>query len=147
MIKKPFSKELYEQNDEIGIQIVIHFLKKKGIRAIKNPNKYAVDLIIYKEQKIGYGEVEVRHSWDSEKFKYNTLNIPLRKKKLLENDLTTYLFAINKNKTKMYVIKDDAILASPIEENKNKYIKEKEYFYKVDLVNCKLYDLMEEDEQ
>ena len=146
-MKKPFSKELYEQNDEIGIQIVIHFLKQKGIRAIKNSNKYAVDLILYKQQKIAYGEVEVRHSWDTEKFKFNTLNIPFRKKKLLENDLTTYLFAINKNKTKMYVIKDDAILASPIEENKNKYIKEKEYFYKVDLVHCKLYDLIEETEQ
>ena len=140
MINKPFDKTLFEQNDAIGREIVIRFFSDTmNIQAESNPDPYSVDLCLFREgKKIGYAEVEVRHSWKTDEFPFDTLNVPARKKKLLENELPTYFFSINSGKTRMFIATDDVVLQSPLRENKNKYVANNEYFYKVDTKKCKM---------
>ena len=84
-------------------------------------------------------EVEVRRNWNSDsKFPFNTLNIPYRKKKFFIANNCEYI-SINSLFTRCLLTKEKDILESPIEENKNKYVKAGEKFYKVDIAKCKEY--------
>ena len=143
MVNKKFDPTLHEQYDDIGKNIVISYFKNKlNIEASGNPDIYGVDVILYRNNKpIGYAEVEVRNNWNSDNFPYDTLNVPCRKKKLLDNDLPTYFFSINKIQTRMFCCTADVVLNSRIQENPNKYVKSKEYFYKVPVDKLKLINL------
>ena len=141
-VHKRFDPTLFQQNDEAGRLIVKNFFQGLGIRAIDNPDPYAVDLVLSRDDKpIGYAEVEVRHNWKTDEFPYDTLNVPERKEKLLRNPLPTYFFSINCIGTRMLVATDEVVLTSPLQENPNKYVKSGELFYKVALDRCKMIKL------
>lgn len=145
MIVKPFNKELHNQYDSIGRNVVIsYFLNELEIDARDNPNIYGVDLILYKDgTMIGFAEVEVRSNWNSDEFPYDTLNVPCRKEKLLKNNLPTFFFSINKILTKMFCCSAEEVMGSEVRENKNKYINENEFFYKVPVKNLILISINE----
>ena len=140
---KPFDKTLHDDYDEFGrSKVKTYFLNKYGIILKDNSDIYGVDLIAYKDdKKIGYVEVEVRASWNKDIFPYNSLNIPIRKEKLLKNNLKTYLVSVNKLGTYAFICSDNAILSSSIEESKNKYVSSGEFFYKLNLKDIKLVKL------
>ena len=143
VVNKKFEQSLHDQYDERGRKIVKDYFKNKfNYNVIDNPNIYGVDLIIYRENKIvGYAEVEVRNSWNTDKFPFDTLNVPLRKKKLFENELPTYFFSVNCIHTRMFCCDAEIIMGCEIKENKNKYVKKDEYFYKVPVDKLKLIKL------
>ena len=141
MKTKQFDQSLHDQYDSPGRQVVKNFISSKlNLIAKDNPNIYGVDLLIYnqKSKLVGYAEVEVRNNWSSDTFPYDTLNVPYRKKKLLENDKPTFFFSVNKPQTRMFCCSADTILKSNIEENRNKYVKSDEYFYKIPIDKLKL---------
>lgn len=130
---KRFSQELYDQYDKFGRTRVIMFYKTLDIDLVDNPDPYGVDLVAYDDgEKIGYVEVEVRASWKSNDFPFDTLHVPERKKKLLANDLHTVLVAVNCYGTHAFICDYRIVLTSPLEESPNKYIAKGERFYKVD---------------
>jgi hypothetical protein len=133
MKTKRFDQSLHDQYDNAGRQVVkSYFSSRLNIIAKDNPNVYGVDLLLYKENRlVGYAEVEVRNNWKTDAFPYDTLNVPYRKKKLLENELPTFFFSINTLKTRMFCCKAESILECEVKENPNKYVKSDEYFYKV----------------
>ena len=138
-LNKPFNQSLFRDNDEKGRKVVIKYCALSNIHAVDHPNIYAVDLILYKEnQKVAYAEVEVRNSWNTDIFPFQTLNVPSRKKKLLQNDLPTYFFSINCISTRMFMTTDQVILSSKLAIVENKYIQDDEWFYKVNLDQCLL---------
>lgn len=139
-ITKEFDSDLHDKYDGIGKSLVISYFRNKlKIDARENSNEYGVDVVLYRNDKpIGFAEVEVRNSWYSDVFPYDTLNVPCRKEKLLKNELPTYFFSINKLMTKMFCCTAEEVLRSEIRENKNKYVREKEFFYKVPVKNLKL---------
>ena len=135
---KAFDEELHSKYDMLGKWWAYKLFKRYGLRLLENIDKYAVDMIAYKDDiKVGYVEVEVREAWVGE-FKWDSLNIPARKKKLLTNDFPTRLVAFNKNGSHCFICHDVEILNSPLEEVKNKYIPEGEMFFKVPLDKIKL---------
>lgn len=140
MINKKFDVNLHKQYDDIGKNIVISYFRNKiGLDARENTDTYGVDIVLYRnETVIGYAEVEVRNNWNSDVFPFDTLNVPLRKKKLLDQELPTYFFSINKKNTMMYCCPSEVVLQSPVKESPNKYVSEKEYFYKVPVEKLKL---------
>jgi len=91
MINKKFDPSLYDKYDDVGRTVVKNYFKSKlNIDAIDNSDLYGVDLILTKNNTVvGYAEVEVRNNWDKDNFPFDTLNVPSRKKKLLENELPT----------------------------------------------------------
>ena len=133
MKNKRFDQSLHDQYDNPGREVVkFYFSSKLNITAKDNPNVYGVDLLLYKnESLVGYAEVEVRNNWKTDAFPYDTLNVPYRKKKLLENELPTFFFSINHIKTRMFCCKAEDVLKCELKENPNKYVKSDEYFYKV----------------
>jgi hypothetical protein len=137
MLKK-FNNNLHKTYDELGRVWAINLFKRYGLDLKNNPNKYGVDLLAYRENKlVGNVEVEVRDSWDGI-FKFEDLNIPARKQKLLTNKLKSVLVAFNKNGSMCFICKDDVVLSSPLVEVKNKYVPKGEMFYKVKLSKIKL---------
>jgi hypothetical protein len=142
MISKPFEQSLHDQHDSDGKRIVIDFFKNRNIEARENPDKYGVDIILYRNEKpIGYAEVEVRLMWHGAKFPYSIVNVPFRKKKLLDNELPTYFFAVNKDLTHVLCCDSEVILNSPVEENPNRFVKRHEYFYKIPLEKTKTFSV------
>ena len=102
-----------------------------------------MDLKLFNEDNtlIKTVEVEVRHNWGNDnKFPFDTLNIPYRKNKFFTNNICEYI-SINKLFTRCLLIKEKDILNSPIEENKNKYVKNGEKFFKIDISKCKEYTI------
>ena len=142
-ITKEFDRDLHNQYDSIGKSVVISYFRNKlKIDARENSNEYGIDVVLYRDnQPIGFAEVEVRNSWYSDEFPYDTLNVPCRKEKLLKNDLPTYFFSINKIMTKMFCCPAEEVLRSEVMENRNKYVRDKEFFYKVPVKNLKLISL------
>jgi len=145
-MKKIFSQELHHQYDSYGKRAVKkYFMSRFGIYLLENEDQYAVDMIAYKDgKKLGYVEVEVRESWNTDSFPFDSLHIPERKGKLLCNDLKTVLVSVNKNASRAFICKANVILNSPIKERRNKYIESGEKFYLVDPSRIELVNLKEE---
>ena len=137
-LNKSFDEKLHSKYDMLGKWWAYRLFKRYGLRLSENIDKYAVDMIAYKDGvQVGYVEVEVREAWVGN-FKWDSLNIPARKQKLLTNNLPTRLVAFNKNGTLCFICHDVDILKSPLEEVRNKYIPEGEMFFKVSLDKIKL---------
>ena len=140
---KRFNKKLWEENDTKGKEFATFILKKiygDNIK-IEEGTEYGVDLKLFNGDNIliKTAEVEVRRNWSNDsKFPFDTLNIPYRKKKFFTNNICEYV-SINRLFTRCLLIKEKDILNSPIEENKNKYVKNGERFFKVDISKCKEY--------
>jgi hypothetical protein len=138
IIRKQFNQDLHDQYDNFGRDKIIKYYADNGLELRNNPNQYGVDLIAYDDgDKIGYVEVEVRQSWKENIFPFDSLHVPERKKKLLDNDLHTVLVSVNCYGTRAFICDYRIVLASPLLESPNKYIANGEKFYKVDtrLVN------------
>jgi len=132
-IRKQFSQDLHDQYDTFGRDRIIKYYADQGIELRNNPDQYGVDLIAYDDgDKIGYVEVEVRQSWKESIFPFDSLHVPERKKKLLENDLHTVLVSVNCYGTRAFICDYRTVLSSPLLESPNKFIAKGERFYKVD---------------
>jgi len=139
---KRFNKKLWKENDKKGKEFATSILKKiygNNIKIVEGV-EYGVDLKLFEDDTlIKTAEVEVRHNWGNDsKFPFNTVNIPYRKKKFFTNNICEYI-SINRLFTRCLLIKEKDISSSPIEENKNKYVKSGEKFFMVDISKCKEY--------
>jgi len=131
---KPFSQEMHDKCDIPTRNKVKEYLKNVWcVDAIANPDKYGVDLVCFKNFEWHcFVEVEQR-IWREglHQCPYNTIHVAYRKKKLFNNDLPTYLFAVNYLHELAYWINADEIMSSPLIEVKNKAVANDEYFYDV----------------
>jgi len=132
---KKFDKNLHTEYDSFGREIVKNFIEKEfKLKALDNPDKYGVDLIIYHNSDVvGYAEVEVRNSWKDDVFPFSDLNIPYRKKKLFDNPLPTLFFSVNKKGSALLYCGSMVILSCEVKELYNKYVEKGELFFKVPL--------------
>jgi hypothetical protein len=136
MATKRFDKELHDIYDKMGRDIVKDFVSLNwGIEARCNPKVRGIDLLLYTREGAlaGYAEVEVRLSWKTLEFPYADLNVPERKRKLLNQDLPTFFFSINKDGTALFHCGSDVVLKSKVEEVRNKHVFRDEQFFKVPL--------------
>ena len=145
-MRKPFSQDMHTEYDGTGkSRVAEHFKIAYGIDLVEHEDKYAVDLVAYKDgKKVGYVEVEVRDSWSKDDFPFDSLHIPERKEKLLNNDMRTYLVSVNKLGTKAFICDASVILNSPRMEKNNKYVEHGELFFLVDPSRIKLVNLRRE---
>jgi len=131
---KKFNQTIHDACDPLARKVVSNWMSQQcGMDCFPNDDKYGVDLLIKRENKvIGYIEVETR-DWLQEDTKcpYKTIHVPERKHKLLNNNLITLFFAVTRDFKNAYWCKSDQILSSPLKEIPNKAINEGEYFYDV----------------
>ena len=124
-VKKAFDQELFEENDPKARKAVMGMLAGVGIETYENPNKYGVDLVV------GRYEIERRECWTGDKFPFQTVHIPRRKRKFFNTPIIYCI--VNKEYTHMMYIDSGKIMMCPVREVKNKYVAEGEFFYDVDL--------------
>jgi len=133
-MRKPFDPAAHQAFDKLGRDRVRQFFQDSyGIELQDNADPYGVDLIAYRAGvKVGYVEVEVRESWSADEFPFDSLHIPERKQKLLDNDLKTVLVSVNLHGTRAFICNAEVILHSPRMERGNKHVNSGELFFLVD---------------
>jgi Holliday junction resolvase-like predicted endonuclease len=127
-MQKPFDQGLYDAHDARGREAVKAWLKQRGCR-VEDFFQYDVDLIVQKGTRwICFVEVEVR-GWNV--CGYDTIHIALRKKKLLDNEMPTYMFVVGNSLKTAYFCNAKKILSCPVVEVKNRFVSEGEMFFDV----------------
>lgn len=148
---KKFDSDLYNKYNEIALESAKAFYKDVfNIKCIK-PYDYKLDLKFLPNPSNCIGvEVEVRPVWKSfqKHFPYPTIHVPGRKQKLVDSydqeSLKRIQFiAFNGNCTRLLLTNFKTILHSPLVEVSNKYLKNDEYFFNVELENFSPYDLVD----
>lgn len=133
MIKKQFSKSLFEQYDELAKRCAKKLLRQSGFSVSQNKDRYEVDLIASKDGiELFFCEVEVKtHIKPGEPFPWDTLNIPSRKAKYCGLRLPTLFCLFSKCGTSGLFVWDKFVVASDVNEVSNKYVQEGEKFFQV----------------
>jgi len=128
---KKFNQELHDRCDPPARQAVTDWVAMKwGLICKENPDKYAVDLIVYRKDQIcGYIEVETR-DWGVRHCPYDTIHIAQRKEKLFTNP-GTLIFVTTRDFENAYWCTAEDVKGSPLIEVPNRAVKRHEYFYDV----------------
>lgn len=126
---KSFDTNLYDKNDNAK-ELAIRYFERIGLSTIVNPDQYGVDLIV--DNKF-FCEVEVKHNWKEDKFPFSTLQIPERKKKFATLDKPVVFMVMSSNRKKAFIAKDSDVLNSPLKTVSNKYVRNGEKFFQVDV--------------
>lgn len=133
MATKPFDQTLHDQNDPLSRSAVKQFFANRGIVFQDNPDKYGIDLIHRDgDESI---EVERRIVWQTYHFPYDEINLPQRKAKFFSHTPKSHYAIVSKNFSRIGIITNRKIKTfiqeSFLKENKNKFVAEQEYFYKL----------------
>ena len=131
MIYKEFNKESHAANDKPAKDVVISFLKSKGLDAMENPDKYGIDIVVPRY------EVERREIWIDE-FPFKTVHIPARKEKFLKHSIVYAV--VNKDFDKIMFCRSEVIRQYDLIEVPNKSVPEGEYFYDVPIEKWRIYN-------
>ena len=137
MIYKKFNEESHATNDRPAKDLVINFLKSKGLDAMENPDKYGIDIVVPRY------EVERREIWIDE-FPFKTVHIPARKEKFLKHSIVYVV--VNKDFNKMMFCRSEIIRQYNLIEVPNKSVPEGEYFYDVPIEKWRIYNTEESNE-
>ena len=132
MINKKFNKESHAANDKPSKDLVIKFLKSKGLDAIENPNDYGIDIMVSRY------EVERREIW-TDNFPFKTVHIPARKAKFLKYNIVYAI--VNKDFNKIMLCRSEVIRQCNRIEVPNKSVPAGEYFYDVPIEQWYIYNL------
>lgn len=136
MAIKKFSENLFNHNDSEGKQVVSDWLSKNYGLSVTSPEKYGIDLHIFKKSSlVAFGEVE-RRSWKANEDgspPYSSFHVPFRKKKFFEKESSVeiILFVIPACKKWLYWTRAYNIISSRIISVSNIYVQRNEKFYDV----------------
>ncbi len=128
-MKKRFDKALYDKYDKAARQRTQLHLERKGYKVREHPDHYAQDLIATKGGKDLLVECEVKVVWDTDKFPYDTVQLPERKKKFFVEPTLFYIWNNKLNKAITFFSEDVKHL-TPVEVP-NKYVCKGEYFFQI----------------
>ena len=131
MIYKSFNKKSHASNDKPAKDLVIKFLKSKGLDATENPDKYGIDIIVPRY------EVERREIWIDD-FPFATVHIPARKKKFLKYSIVYAI--VNRDFNKIMFCTSEVIKQCNLIEVPNKSVPEGECFYDVPIEQWHIYN-------
>ena len=141
MVRKPFSKELYAQNDAKAKKLAKAFFAKLGIELEDHPKRYDVDLV--RTDGEGFVECEIKNVWKDEPFPYESVQFPERKAKYVyKNDKPVTFFMLNSKCNRCLTVKGEDLLKSPLKEVWNKYMRGGgEMFFQVPLDKVEFHDI------
>ena len=140
---KKFNQKLHDLCDPPAREAVTEWVEMKwGLQCQPNPDKYGVDLIVYRRGQVcGFIEVETR-GWGTLHCPYYTIHIAQRKEKLFQNP-GTLIFVTTRDFENAYWCKADDVKNSPLIEVPNRAVKRNEYFYDVPIELFQYVDLTE----
>lgn len=129
--RKRFDKSLYDNNDSTARTAGKKYWRSFSYQAEDNPDRYGADLIVNTGWEVFYSEVEIKRVWSGPLFKYDTLQIPERKRKFTVLDMPCMFLVLNNEQTHAFVCSSDLLSKSPVVEVPNKYVYKGEMFFQV----------------
>lgn len=126
---KHFSVQDHAKYDEVARDSAKSFWSRLGWNIQDNPDEYGVDLIAQKNSKQVFVEVEVKRGWHGPTFQYDTIRLPLRKRKFL--DRPTQFMVFNNSLTHAALISRKAIQNSSVAVVPNQTIPIGEQFFDI----------------
>jgi hypothetical protein len=146
---KPFSPELYANND-YAKDIVINWLNTDNKNhASVNPDQYGIDVICkVNNHRECFYEVEVKHNWSGPKFPFGEVHFPARKQKFAKKhpEDSTFFVMLNSEHTHALIVDGfDFNRGSVI--RKNTSVMDDDFFVEIPIFNCKFITLVEESNE
>jgi len=130
-MRKQFSEALHGKHDKPARIRTMEYMQVKGYEIWENPNIYGQDLIAEGSKGKFYVECEVKTVWDTDKFPFDTVQLPERKSKFFTSP--TLFFIWNKPLSSAIMFKSNDIKDLTPVEVSNKYITSGELFYQIPL--------------
>ena len=140
-MSKPFSPELYADNDNAKELIIKWLNTDDENHAYVNPDQYGIDVICdTADARRYFYEVEVKHNWNGAKFPFSTVHFPKRKMKFANKDS---IFAmLNHQRTHVLLISGQQFLDASIVRKDTVYTRNEE-FIEITVDDCKIVELGE----
>ena len=105
---KPFSQDLYDNNDWVKHLFVDILNSVDTHNARINPNQYGIDIIT---DDFDF-EVEIKHNWKGKEFPYDTMHYANRKRKFISP--SSFFVTFNSNATRYFITHSNALVAQPL---------------------------------
>ena len=126
---KVFQSTDFNKYDKAARTRAKAFWSSQGYTCTDNEDEFGVDLVVEREHRRFYCEVEVKTVWHGKDFKYDSIHIPVRKAKFLGKPTQFMLF--NNSLTHAAIIARDTVIDSPIVEVPNVKIRFGEKFFDI----------------
>jgi len=144
MIKRPFSKALYEAYDSPARKALAAYLESNGHTVVNNEENYNVDVVSQKGGLTYYNEVEVKTAWKGDwPTHWAEVRLPERKKRLkskhTDGVLNFYIFRPDFKQA--WRIKDTLLTDESLKEAKGRYIVKGEKFFHIPYTSAELIKL------
>ena len=143
MIKRPFSKKLYETYDNAAKEKLISFLELNGHTILNDKEDYNADVVSEKDGLTYYNEAEVKVAWTNDwPSHWAEIRIPERKKRLVkmyaEQNGVLNFYVFRKDMKQAWRIKDTCLTEESLAEARGKYIRKGEKFFHIPYTNAEL---------
>lgn len=119
-VLKAFEEEQHALYDHAAKALGIKFWNKLGYSCTENPDEFGIDLIVEGQGRKFFSEVEIRLTWHGPKFPYETLELPIRKKKFAKDNCM--FLVINNAQSHALSVPAKHVRSSPIIEKPNKKV-------------------------
>jgi hypothetical protein len=129
LMYKAFQKSIFNKYDAPARDKAKKFWSSQGYTCTDHADEYDVDLVVEKDNKRFYCEVEVKTTWHGQEFHYDTLHIPARKAKFLSKP--TQFMVFNNSMTRAAIVGRNKLLGSATIEVPNRKIAFGERFFDV----------------
>lgn len=136
--RKPFDRDLYNENNERAIDAVLAELTDEGLYAVRNDDLYGPDIVVYKGfRPFYYVEVEVKRVWPADSdFPWPTIHLPERKSKFLRLGKPIEFWILRSDLTETLVVPDVIINSNMLHIVPNRLVGDGEQFYVVPVAEC-----------
>ena len=147
MIKRPFSKALYEAYDAPARNALVTYLEAKGHTIVNNEENYNVDVVSQKGVYTYYNEVEVKTAWKGDwPTHWAEVRLPERKQRLLDKHKASAFSVLNfyifrPDFKQAWRIKDTLLTQDSLKEAKGRYIHKGEKFFHIPYTSAELVKL------
>ena len=146
MVKRPFSKALYDAYDGKAKDRLAAYLESVGHTIVSTKEDYNVDVVSQKGDYTYFNEAEVKTGWKGD---WNTnwaeIRLPERKGRLVKlykqqnGVLNFYIFRADMKQA--WRIKDNLLTQDGLKEAKGRYIRPGELFFHIPYTKAELIKL------
>jgi len=148
MIKRPFSRALYEAYDGKAKDRLAEYLQSVGHTIVSTKEDFNVDVVSQKGDYTYFNEAEVKTGWKGDwNPSWAEIRLPERKGRLVKmykekGVLNFYIFRADMQQA--WRIKDTLLTEEGLKEAKGRYIAKGEKFFHIHYKDAELIDLQKE---
>jgi Holliday junction resolvase-like predicted endonuclease len=146
MIKRKFSRSLYNAYDAKAKDTLAKYLESKGHTILQDKEDYFADIVSEKDGYTYFNEVEVKTAWKGDWPKdWAEIRIAERKQRLIdkyegENGVLNF-YVLRNDMKKAWRIKDTKLTKESLAEASGRYIRKGERFFHIPYGEAELVEM------